>query len=94
MKHKKYVIWGLLTALGLMLGGCGSKDSATEQTVSLEGRLQAKVEDGYLLMTSGGVQKVDSMKVNLSEYLDQEIKVTGQYSGATLYVDKIDKTPN
>ena len=98
-KLGKHTLLALLAGTGLMLGGCGTQQSALEEkgeekslkehNVVLVGKLQAKVADGYLLLTSEGVFKIDSNKVKLEEWLDQQITVEGQYSGDILFVDEI-----
>lgn len=47
--------------------------------------------DQYLLSIPGQPAKgIDSYKVKLSEYVGKSVKVTGQYSGDTLFVSKIE----
>lgn len=99
----KYTLLALLAGTGLMFGGCGRvnsgedglplqgalKEGQAEEKTILVGKLQAKVADGYLLLSSEGVRKIDSTKIDLEEWLDQQITVIGQYSGEILYVDEI-----
>ncbi len=50
-----------------------------------------KVGEEYLLSIPGKPSKgLDSYKIKLSEYVGQSVKVTGQYSGDTLFVSKIE----
>ncbi len=36
--------------------------------------------------------QIDSYVVNLSSYVDQSVKITGQYSGDTLFVGKVEQS--
>jgi hypothetical protein len=87
-KIKKIVLSGLL--FGLFLGGCGSQDT-NNATVTKEGLLRTKIGDEYLLDNNGDMTNLNSNKVNLDDYLKKNIKVTGQFSGSTLYVDKLEE---
>lgn len=94
----KKIILGLIIS-GLVLGGCTLTSKAPNTTEKLEqnivtktGTISTKVGDEYLLSTSDGIVNITSNKVNLDTYLKKPVKVTGMFSGSTLYVDKIEST--
>jgi hypothetical protein len=91
----------LLLVLGILVfGGCGlKKDRADSQEVVEEnivqkiGEIKTKAGSEYLLSTDSEIVNVVSSKENLDNYLKKKIKVTGMFSGSTLYVDKIEIVP-
>lgn len=94
----KKIILGLIIS-GLVLGGCTLTSKEPNTTEKLEqnivtktGTISTKVGDEYLLSTSDGIVNITSNKVNLDTYLKKPVKVTGMFSGSTLYVDKIEST--
>ena len=89
---KKYLIIATLVVASFSLSACGSqKNETTVSTiVTKEGTLTIKSNDVYLLLTADGIVNLTSNKVNLDNYLKKKIKVTGMFSGETLYVDEID----
>ncbi len=95
---KKYL---LVIGLTVVLGGCiGDKQSvssgasgaggseAKQGDTTLEGMLTVTGDKGFL-KTSNGVVSLESYTVKLSEYAGKKVKVKGQYSGDTLFVDEI-----
>ena len=92
---KKIFLGLVLTAL--VLGGCtgGSKVPSTtekleQNVVTRPGTISTKVGSVYLLSTTDGIVNITSTKVNLDSYLKKSVKVTGMFSGSTLYVDKVE----
>lgn len=77
-------------------GSTGKTDTGTvkaDQKVgdtTLSGTV-TKVGEEYLLTIPGKPSKgIDSYKIKLADYVGQSVKVTGQYSGDTLFVSKIE----
>lgn len=92
---KKNFLIAILAISTVFLSGCGTQQKATkeiqqEATVTKEGILQTKSSEDYLLSTGDGIVNITSTKVNLDNYLKKKIKVTGMFSGSTLYVDEIE----
>lgn len=82
---------------GLFLSGCTStskspstKETLEQSVVTKVGTISTKMGDEYLLNTNDGIVNITSNKVNLDSYMKKPIKVTGMFSGSTLYVDKIE----
>lgn len=75
-----------------VLGGCEKQKTNTTilATVAKEGMLTIKSGEVYLLSTTEGIVNITSTKIDLDNYLKQKIKVTGMFSGDTLYVDTIE----
>jgi len=85
--------------VGLMLGGCGGtkisdQTKIEENVITKVGIIQTKWGDEYILSTSDGLVNVTSTKINLDDYLKKNIKVTGMFSGSTLYVDDVEMVTN
>ncbi|MCX6726955.1 MAG: hypothetical protein NTY75_04105 [Candidatus Shapirobacteria bacterium] len=76
--------------LGLFLGGCGISGQPKSATIEKEGVLVTKVGEEYILNSDGDMTNITSNKVYLDNYLKKNIKVTGEFSGSTLYVDKVE----
>ena len=80
----------------IFLSGCGQVDTKTtqskleENTVTKVGTISTKVGDEYLLNTKDEIVNITSKKINLETYMKKPIKVTGMFSGSTLYVDKVE----
>jgi hypothetical protein len=92
----KKVILGLVLAT-VILGGCIPTSKSPSTTEKLEqnvvtkvGTISTKSGDEYLLSTSDGIVNLTSNKVNLDSYMKKAVRVTGMFSGSTLYVDKIE----
>jgi len=73
--------------LAVILGGCGTvkKEVSVEKT----GEIRAKSGEEYIMSTDEGLVNVTSNKESLDQYQGKTIKVQGQYSGSTLYIDEI-----
>ena len=89
---KKYLIIASLVMSFFVLGGCEKQKTNTTilATVAKEGMLTIKSGEVYLLSTTEGIVNITSTKIDLDNYLKQKIKVTGMFSGDTLYVDTIE----
>lgn len=89
---KKYLIIACLIISATSLGGCGSTKTETNlsREVTKSGTLSTKSGDEYLLVTDDGIVNITSTKIILDNYLKKQIKVSGMFSGSTLYVDKIE----
>ena len=89
---KKYLIIASLIISVISLGGCGRIKTETNlsRLVTKSGTLSTKSGDEYLLITDEGIVNITSTKINLDDYLKKQIRVTGMYSGSTLYVDEIE----
>ena len=92
---KKILMLLALLTLGFGLGGCGSTTSTEnkieENIVTRTGTINTKSGDEYIMITSEGMVNVTSTKINLDTYMKKQIKVTGMFSGTTLYVDKLEE---
>lgn len=90
----------LLTALPFLFLGCsvGSTPQTPDATPSVQ-KVGDTTKSGtivqlsgkYYLQQQGGAQPqpIDSYNINLSSYVNKQVTVTGQYSGDTLFVGKI-----
>lgn len=89
---KKYLIIASLIISVIIFGGCGRIKTETNlsRLVTKSGTLSTKSGDEYLLITAEGIVNITSTKINLDDYLKKQIRVTGMYSGSTLYVDEIE----
>lgn len=82
-----------LVFLGVMLSGC----SLAAQPASMEetpvkiytGTLSGRGGLMYLQTVDGKTVQVTSKKVDLENVQGKEVTVEGQFSGTTLYVDKL-----
>lgn len=101
---KKFILSAVILLAGFGLGACsgGSKSSATP-TVSTPAVTQQKVGDTtkvgkivklgekYAIQETGKQPaEIDSYGVDLSGYVGQKVSITGQYSGDTLFVSKVE----
>ncbi len=93
----------LLLLGSALLVGCQPKTSVSEQPVSSESQSQARVGDttleGKLTLTNGvfsvvdgqGKQtEVDSYNVDLAGFEGKRVRISGQYSGDTLFAAKVE----
>lgn len=75
--------------MSLIVGGCLS--SKTEEAVVKKiGTIQTKIGDEYVLSNNEETVNITSNKVDLEQYMKKKVRVEGQYSGSTIYVDKIE----
>lgn len=103
----KWIVIGLLFvgALGaagfIWLKQTGSSSVSTEtsayktQPVTISGMFQASKGDdfNYAILSNGKLTGVASQKEDLGKYVGKTVKITGQYSGTTLYADSVIATP-
>ncbi len=97
MLNRKSLIFAALIVASLLLGGC--TPSAPSPTTNLE------TESPNVSLTGTVIQagtkfslnqpgkppvELDSRKITLPNYVGQTVTVTGQYSGTTLFVDKVE----
>jgi len=82
--------------LGIILGGCAGGPAATpDDTVAespirtIKGTIRIAGRSIFIDEGNGKSTEVTSRKVDLGEYIGQEVEVTGEFSGTTLYVDEI-----
>jgi len=90
MRSKTFLI--LLFSI-LVLGGCGTTkptEDISKNIVEKIGEIRVKAGDEYVLSTDLGLVNMTSTKIDLDNYMKKKIKVTGMFSGSTLYVDKVE----
>jgi len=87
---KRLPIYFVLLFSVFFLGGCQSttKNSIVEKT----GQIITKSGDEYIMKINDDMVNVTSQKVNLDNYLKKNIKVSGMFSGTTLYIDSVQET--
>jgi maltose-binding protein MalE len=90
---KKFFIFGVFVLSIFCLSGCGNKniENKTKSVEVREGKLTVRNGEVYLLSTENGIVNITSNKVNLDNYLKKNIKVTGMFSGDTLYIDELEE---
>lgn len=98
MTKKSLLVAGLIIVSSLMLGGCTvtlgqnapSNSDLNNLNVTLVGTLTVGTGPGlYTLKTNVGISELHDGAVELKNFVGQKVSVTGQYSGSTLYVDKV-----
>lgn len=84
----------MLFVMATFLGGCGvaqPADMATESpTQTVSGTLYKVGESYSFVDSSGKTIDLDARRVDLSKYAGKSVTITGEYSGTTLFVDKIE----
>ncbi len=84
----------------LFFGGCSLLSQSTQApTVSQKKNINTTLEGtivqaatGFAIQTGNpNPTRIDSYEVPIQQYLQQNVRVTGQYSGDTLFVDTIEK---
>ena len=94
MIKKILVVGGLVTA-GLFLGGCSLVAKPAKTEIKIESPVQIITGtvlvsgDMVTISSSGKVIEITSRKINLKQYNGQQVTVTGEFSGTTLFVDKV-----
>lgn len=90
----------------LLLGGAGyagyayltSQQTAKKPTMTkavvLTGTLQIGKGDDYdyVILSKGKITGVATYKLNLNQYVGKKVTIEGQYSGTTMYADRIIET--
>lgn len=94
MRQNKQV-WAVTGVLigSLFLGGCSlvakPADVVTESpTTTITGKVIV-AGDMVTITSSGKVIEITSRKIDLKQFKDKEVTVTGEFSGTTLFVDAV-----
>lgn len=96
--NKKTAVLVMIFA-AFFLAGCFHDKETTEKpkvdtasiNVTLQGTLSpANASGEYSLQTTQGLKLLHDGNASLAGYEGQTIRVTGQYSGTTLYVDQVE----
>jgi len=58
---------------------------------TLTGTIVVAGDTTYLVKLDGGRTQLDSYAYDLKEYANMQVVITGQYSGDTLFVGKLEK---
>lgn len=94
MKHRKSLVLSAVLMSSFILGGCSlvaqPANVATETpTKSITGKIVIS-GDMVSITSSGKVTEVTSRKIDLKKYDGKMVTVTGEFSGTTLFVDKVE----
>ncbi len=95
MIKKILVVGGLVTA-GLFLGGCSLVAKPAKSEIKIESPVQiitGKIivsGDVVSISSSGKVIEITSRKIDLKNYNGRDVTVWGEYSGTTLFVDRVE----
>ena len=87
---KKISLTFILIFSLFFLGGCQS-GSTKSAIVEKTGQIITKTGDDYIMQVGGEMVNVASQKLNLDNYLKKNIKVSGMFSGTTLYIDSLEE---
>lgn len=97
MTRKKHSLLLFILSTSLLLGACTPTTKTTpinleteSPNVTLTGNLTQAGNRFSLTSTGQAPIELDSRKVDLSSYAGKTVTVTGQYSGTTLFIDKIE----
>lgn len=97
MIKKKFILPLFILSTSLLLGACSPATKTTptnleteSPNVTLTGSLTRAGNRFSLTSTGKAPIELDSRRVNLGSYAGKTVTVTGQYSGTTLFVDKIE----
>ncbi|MEI8067931.1 MAG: hypothetical protein WCG91_03225 [Candidatus Shapirobacteria bacterium] len=86
---KKISIAFVLVFSVFFLGGCQSTTKTA--VVEKSGQIITKSGDEYIMKVGDDIINVTSQKVDLDTYLKKNIKVSGMFSGTTLYIDSLEE---
>ena len=103
MRFSHLKMSALIVMMSVGLSACRSStpttsSSATSDTTSSTVKTGDTIKTGtrteingkfYLQEVGGSPKEIDSYAVDLKPYVNQKITVTGQYSGDTLFVGKV-----
>ena len=93
------LVLGASFALAACSGSSSSSSSTTTPAVetqlkdgdtSITGVISLSGEKYYITDAAGKSQDLDSLAVELSEHVGKTVTVTGQFSGTTLFVGKVE----
>lgn len=99
---KKLFILSSVVAVTLTFAGCSASQPAANEDATpgqssekkgdttLSGTLTNKGGKYFLEQTGKQPQPVESYSVTLGDYVDQNVTITGQFSGDTLFAGKIE----
>jgi len=90
---KKIISLLVVVCSVFILGGCVTTkptEDISKNIVEKIGEIRVKAGDEYVLSTDLGLVNMTSTKIDLDNYMKKKIKVTGMFSGSTLYVDKVE----
>ena len=99
---KKLLILSIAVAVTLTFAGCSTSQPATNEDVTpgqssekkgdttLSGKLTNKGGKYFLEQTGKQPQPVESYSITLSDFVDQKVTITGQFSGDILFAGKIE----
>jgi len=105
MKHSKFLLIGLVIVASVGFSACmaGSDTPSTTNTDSSAPAATEKqgetkktgmitqINGVYYINQAGQVpEMIESLAVDLSQYVGQEVTVVGQYSGDTLFVGSVE----
>lgn len=93
-KRLKIISLSIVLASSLFLGGC----SLVAQPASVETETPTTTIMGKILVTgdtvsissNGKITDITSRKIDLKQFNGKEVTVTGEFSGTTLFVDKVE----
>lgn len=95
----------LMVGCGVLLGACVNNTNSTTAGEEVQPKTAVEQKQGdttksgmlvekggkYYIQTQAGVlEEVESYAVDLSAHVGQQVTATGQYSGDTLFVGKIE----
>lgn len=99
----KAFLAGIVVLILLAAGGFfaykyfGSRASSTQTTTQVERtltgilqKIQSTGEYSHVINVGGKLTGVTSSTVDLTPYEGKNVRVTGQYSGTTMYADKVE----
>lgn len=101
----KGLIFGILIiSIIIVTGYFGIKYISSTQTnqtpsksepVTISGVLQKVKGDDYefIILNKGKTVGIASYTIDLGQYTNKNVDITGQYSGTTLYADKVTASP-
>lgn len=105
MKNSKLLLLGLVITTSVSFAACmpgsdvsntnnldGSTPAATEkQGETAKTGMITELNGVYYINQAGQVSEmIESLAVDLSQYVGQEVTVVGQYSGDTLFVGRVE----
>jgi hypothetical protein len=105
MKHSKFLLIGLVITASVSFAACmpsadvsntDTNDDSAPGAIQKQGDTQkvgmiTEINGVYYINQAGQVpEMIESLAVDLSQYVGQEVTVVGQYSGDTLFVGSVE----
>lgn len=96
------ILLATVLTTSLLFGGCSLSTQSTPTPSSQQKKNINTTLEGTIVQTPTGLAiqtgaptptGVDSYDLPMKNYLQQKVRITGQYSGDTLFVDKIELLP-